>query len=335
MKKYLLLLGLIGTINIFAQPCSLPATLFFDDTVVVCDASSYRLTAPVINGAVYTWSNTESGYQTMILANGKYWLRIDDGGCTVSDTIVVLFNSFILSPQVSDVKLCKGKPAGLLPVSGQQLLWYDRPIGGIGNSLAPVPSTADTGSSELWVSQTIRGCESPRVPVTINVIDKPWFELGEPFIIPCNSDGIVLQVVPDHESDYTWSNGSHTESMTVNGRGRYFLYANNMCGDYIDSVQAVECKDRCVQFPTAFSPNGDGANDHYQAACHCPVPYFSLIIYNRNGETVFRTKDATASWNGSFKGQQQPVGSYVFIAEYTDFILKQNFTQKGTLVLVR
>lgn len=337
MKKRASLLATTILLCLYSlgQPCTVPDSFFPDDTVVVCTGSNYQINAPVVAGAVYNWSNAESTNSIAIGFNGKYWLEINDGVCIKSDTVTVLFNSFLLSPQINDLKLCKGQPARPLPVTGQNILWYTDPIGGTGNAVLPVPSTADTGRVTYWFSQTIRGCESPRLPMLVKVIDKPKFELGDAFIIPCDALGIVLQVVADGESDYTWSNGSHNISIVADMRGQYSLYAENMCGNHRDTAQAVECKDKCVQLPTAFTPNGDGLNDRYQAAVFCPVPTYKLVIYNRNGELVYQTTDPKAGWNGYFKGKAQPIGAYIYYTEFFDFVLKQSFVQKGTFVLLQ
>jgi gliding motility-associated-like protein len=336
MKKQASLLSvlLLSFCFSYSQTCTIPDSFFPDDTVVVCNGGNYQVNAPVIPGATYNWSSGEGGYSVTLNFNRKVWLEINDATCSRSDTITVLFNSFLLSPQINDVKLCKGGPVGVLPVSGQNLLWYRDPVGGTSNPGLPVPSTADTGRMTYWFSQTIRGCESPRMPMLVRVIDKPMFELGDAFIIPCGATGIVLQVVADGESDYTWSNGSHEVEMVATTRGKYSLYAQNMCGNHRDTAIAVECEDKCVQFPNAFSPNGDGTNDYYRAGVFCPVPKYKLVIYNRNGELVYRTTDPLAGWDGYFKGRLQPNGAYVYYTEFFDFILKQNFTQKGTLVLL-
>lgn len=318
-----------------AQHCTIPDTLFVEDTIIVCTGSTYQLNAPVIGSATYRWSNLETTNSISLGVNGMYWLEMDDGSCMKTDTVTVLFNSFLLSPSVNDLKLCKGQPASPLAVQGQNLLWYTDPIGGTGNAILPVPSTADTGRITYWFSQTLKGCESPRLPLQVKVIEKPKFNLGDAFIIPCNSLGIVLQVVDDGESEYLWSNGSNESSIVATTRGSYSLYAENMCGNHRDTTVGVECEDRCVQFPTAFTPNSDGKNDLYQAACFCPVPSYKLIIYNRNGEMVYKTSDPKTGWNGYFRGQPQPNGVYVYYTEFFDFILKQSRTEKGTLVLMR
>jgi len=315
--------------------CTVPDTLFVDDTIVVCQGTTFQLDAPVIAGATYTWSTSEANSSVMLGVNGRYWVQINDGVCAKADTVTVLFNSFLLSPPVQNLKLCKDKPAMPINVTGQQVQWYTDPIGGTAYSIQPVPSTIDTGRTTYWFTQTIRGCESPRIPMLVTVIDTPKFDLGEAFIIPCNTLGITLQVVDDGESDYTWSNGSHEVSIVAPHRGRYWIMAQNMCGIHRDSTIAVECQDKCVQFATAFTPNNDGKNDKYQAACFCPVPKFKLMIFNRNGEMVFQTSNPEAGWNGYYQNKLQPNGAYVYYTEFFDFVLKQSFTQKGSFVLLR
>jgi gliding motility-associated-like protein len=334
-KRTRLLLGFLFAYFSSQSQCTIPNSFFADDTLVICTGTTTILNGPVVAGATYLWSTTEATTSININFNGKYWLQISDATCSVTDTVTVLFNSFLLSPQVSDLKLCKGGAIRPLPVQGQNLLWYTNPVGGTGSTVAPVPSTADTGRIIHWVSQTIRGCESPRISFMVKVIDKPKFDLGEAFIIPCGALGIVLQIVPDGESDYTWSNGSNETSIVAPTRGKYWLFAENMCGTHQDTVVGVECQDKCVQHPTAFTPNSDGKNDSYQPACFCPVPRYKLAIFNRNGEMVYQTTNPYAGWNGYYKGKLQPNGVYVYVTEYFDFVLKKDFSEKGTLVLFR
>ncbi len=340
MKKFLILLtGFISfQLTVVAQPCGIPANFFPEDTIVVCSGSDYLLQAPVSGHGfyTYTWSvEGETGSTLALDRNGRYWVTIDDGNCVQTDTVQVLFNSFLLAPQVSDLKLCKGQPARQLQVAGQNIQWYTGPLTNDPHPGLPTLSTADTGTTTYWFTQTIRGCESPRIDVVVKVIDTPRFELGDAFIIPCGTPGIVLQVVEDGESTYTWSNGTRGVSMLAPTRGTYSLYAENMCGSHRDTTIAVECEDYCVQFPTAFTPNNDGKNDTYAPACFCPVPQYKLVIYNRNGELMYQTNDPKRGWDGYYKGKLQPNGAYVFYSEFYDFVLKNTFTKKGSFVLLR
>ncbi len=86
-------------------------------------------------------------------------------------------------------------------------------------------------------------------------------------------------------------------------------------------------------FPTAFSPNGDGINDIY-AALSDSVKVFELNIYNRWGELVFTSNDLSIGWDGFFKGTEQPLDTYVYVAHATLFNNKKK-NYKGILTLLR
>ena len=66
--------------------------------------------------------------------------------------------------------------------------------------------------------------------------------------------------------------------------------------------------------PSGFSPNGDGNNDilnilggNFEAV--------DFKVYNNWGEVVYATQDVdTQGWDGTFKGEPQPLGVYVYVA---------------------
>ncbi|MBC7874874.1 MAG: gliding motility-associated C-terminal domain-containing protein, partial [Ferruginibacter sp.] len=61
---------------------------------------------------------------------------------------------------------------------------------------------------------------------------------------------------------------------------------------------------------------------------------FSLQIYNRNGEMVFKSSSMYNKWDGRYKGLLQPNAIFIYWIQYRD---KQNklFQKKGTLALIR
>jgi len=61
-----------------------------------------------------------------------------------------------------------GNTALALSATGTSLLWYSSPIGGIGSSIAPTPSTSNFGVTNYYVSQT-NGCEGPRTQIAVDV----------------------------------------------------------------------------------------------------------------------------------------------------------------------
>jgi gliding motility-associated-like protein len=86
--------------------------------------------------------------------------------------------------------------------------------------------------------------------------------------------------------------------------------------------------------PSAFTPNGDGHNDCFgiQRAART-VDNLEFSVFNRMGQMIFRTTNPGECWDGTFKGEPQPTGAYVYF-------IKGKGTcgvvdQKGTVMLVR
>ncbi len=66
--------------------------------------------------------------------------------------------------------------------------------------------------------------------------------------------------------------------------------------------------------PTIFTPNGDGINDQFIIPCVLAYPSTnSLKIFNEWGDEVFTAQPYDNSWEGTFNGNNLPVGTYFYI----------------------
>lgn len=86
-------------------------------------------------------------------------------------------------------------------------------------------------------------------------------------------------------------------------------------GCFSDSVQ-VNIANRAVQFPNAFTPNGDGNNDVFRPVSDCAPTDFLLEVFNRWGQKIFTTTDAERGWNGQVNGADAPMDVYFWRAGY-------------------
>ena len=109
-------------------------------------------------------------------------------------------------------------------------------------------------------------------------------------------------------------------------------YLANGC-QVSDQFTLVVLNDAVVMTPTAFTPNGDGLNDYFGPLGKTPDGY-SLQIFNRNGELVFRSSAINQKWNGVYKGTLQPASVFVYLIDYKDLQNKPH-QQKGTFTLIR
>ena len=90
-----------------------------------------------------------------------------------------------------------------------------------------------------------------------------------------------------------------------------------------------------LKMPNAFTPNGDGLNDLFRIppVTSQQINFFS--VYNRWGERLFRTTDSGVGWDGTFNGQLQAAGTYVWEIQYQDALSKKIELARGTVELVR
>lgn len=69
-----------------------------------------------------------------------------------------------------------------------------------------------------------------------------------------------------------------------------------------------------VVAPNVFSPNGDGINDTWVLRYLEKYPAADVQVFNRYGQPVYHaTGNYTKPWDGTYKGQPLPVGTYYWI----------------------
>lgn len=66
-----------------------------------------------------------------------------------------------------------------------------------------------------------------------------------------------------------------------------------------------------LEFPNAFSPNGDDVNDVYRAKPgYSSIIEFKATIYNRWGQKIYEWTDPAGGWDGKFNGHDVKQGVY-------------------------
>lgn len=87
-----------------------------------------------------------------------------------------------------------------------------------------------------------------------------------------------------------------------------------------------------IYVPNSFTPNGDGLNDTFGIRGEA-VQNFSIQIFNRWGDLIYESTDATSSWDGTYKGQNAPQGVYVYKVSASS-ISGRKAQKEGTLSLI-
>lgn len=92
-------------------------------------------------------------------------------------------------------------------------------------------------------------------------------------------------------------------------------------------------KEPNVFYPNAFTPNGDDLNDSFHVKGQF-IAVFEMKVFNRWGELMFTSDDPAVGWDGSFRGNSMPEGTYVFVAKITDQA-GRTFERTGSILLLK
>jgi gliding motility-associated-like protein len=137
-------------------------------------------------------------------------------------------------------------------------------------------------------------------------------------------------------SSYLWNTGDTMPNLAINHPGVYSLQVTDNVGCLgSDSILVSEraCLEG-VHVPNAFTPNGDGKNDFFNAISNTPFVSFELVVYSRFGEILFKTQSPGVGWDGKYKGAPMPAGAYVWMCRF-HLINAGPELLKGTFILIR
>jgi len=93
-------------------------------------------------------------------------------------------------------------------------------------------------------------------------------------------------------------------------------------------------KSDTLYIPSVFTPNGDGVNDIFLVFSPKKITDFDMLISNRSGTVIFRSKDINIGWNGEIANTPAPQGTYAYIIMFKDSYGRKQI-KKGTINLMR
>jgi gliding motility-associated-like protein len=141
---------------------------------------------------------------------------------------------------------------------------------------------------------------------------------------------------------WEWNFGDEQSTLEKNPTHQYVgtgIY--NVC-QIVTDIRS--CKDTLCQpvealiatlqdVPSAFTPNGDGVNDIFMVRGF-GVSKMSLRIFNRQGLLLFESKNQNIGWDGTYKGNPQPMDAYVWTLEI-EYFTGEKLRRRGDVTLIR
>lgn len=174
-------------------------------------------------------------------------------------------------------------------------------------------------------------------------------KLKADFELPASACSNQLITIVDKSKaavSYNWNFGNGTSSSQLTPPPQTYITSTDKDFPVILTVQKNECisstaksiliKANCIiHLPNAFTPNGDGLNDLFGPFSSQRSSIHHFRVFNRYGQLLFEATPNGSLWNGTFKGVQQPAGSYLWMMEYMDPYSNKTISQRGTVHLIR
>ncbi|MEL6863859.1 MAG: gliding motility-associated C-terminal domain-containing protein, partial [Bacteroidota bacterium] len=304
----------------------------------------------------YAWSNGASGPVLDSIPADTYYLSITDSeGCITIDSFALQQPSEIRIFAFIDSVTCFGDRDGILEadVSGG-VPPYSYSLNE--DSFGPANVFPSLPVGRYWMNAIdANGCFS-RVLVSVPgppalVVDAGedlTIELGDSTqlsanVLNANGDFEISWEAPyegtlrcDNLFDCSQPWASPQTTIT------YDVFAVDDQGCRAEDRLLVEViKERLVDVPTGFSPNGDNVNDVLIVHGKPGATVLVFRVFDRWGNQVFEASDfmvndtdPMSTWNGNFRGQEMNPGVYTWYAE-VEFI--DGFTRlyKGNTTLIR
>lgn len=279
----------------------------------------------------YTWNTNpiQTTDTAVDLSAGIYTLQVDgNDACSATTTITISEPAKLdAAIETQDAVCVAQNGAATAKVTGGTLpynfLWTPT------NATTASVYNLSQGTYSVFITDS-NACSLTKNDIIISSQNTLKISLGNDTTI-CPGNKIILQ--PGNYKSYLWQDGSSAAFYTVTAANTYWVAVSDSLG--CTATDTITIKADCgeIYFPSAFTPNNDGLNDLFGALGNLSaVTNYHLIIFNRWGETVFKTHNPEQKWDGLFKGKIN-ASTYVWIATFT--YNQKTYSRKGTVTIIR
>ena len=194
---------------------------FVSGNTSICQGDTTVLTAS--GGVAYQWSTGNFGDHITVNTSGNYTVTVTGAnGCSASVQKTVTVNALPVATVTESASICRGQ---------QALLTTDAPAGctylwSTGSHQSRI-TVSEAGNYQVTITNANLCSQVYHASVTV-------YELPQISIIGnseiCEGQSTALTVSGDGIAQYSWSNGDHNPSTTVNAAGQYYVTVTNTNG---------------------------------------------------------------------------------------------------------
>jgi gliding motility-associated-like protein len=337
--------GCSGTASIIVTVKPFPAITKSNDSAI-CKNTSVNLF--VTGGSSYKWfpnsSLDNSSNATAVASPSEttlYHIDITDiNSCIYHDSIKISVRPPAIFSVSADNSVCAKTSEQLTASGGDSYLWSPALFLDNPNVSNPVATADSTITYSVNIKENT--CNESAILFTkLIVLPSPHLEIIKSNDITCTFPSAHLTVYGGE--DYSWAPASGLSSATISNPVAtplistvYTVTAKGVNGCVNSDTISVKVdlnENRFLGLPNSFTPNGDGLNDCFGVRYWGQVDKLDFSIYNRFGQRVFFTNNVANCWDGTFKGEPQNAGVFVYVIKAKTIC--GNINKKGTVTLLR
>lgn len=341
------------------EPDALTAQISPSATEPVCVKGSMKITGTISGGTQpYTaqWLPDPSISDNSVMdpvvtpvTQTTYTLIVEDSRKCSTSVAITLQPTPVADFSVDTISDCKNVTATLKnssnAIAPYTLEWAidGNSSGKEINSLVLTPGKHDI----KLVVQDKNGCKDeisksfvtlkPEMPVASFSYSVPQETLLDPTITFVNAS--------TKATVYKWSFGTGDSSFAEHvsftypdsGTYKVCLRALNDKNCYSDTCAKIKIKGiTSFYIPNAFTPGGDGRNDHFMPVSMGIDPkQYEFEVFNRWGELIFSTTDISKGWDGTYMDKLVQDGVYVWKIHAKETDTRKRISQSGTVTLLK
>lgn len=329
-------------VNVFAKPL-----IVHQADTSVCRNTSLPLW--ITGGVSYHWTSPgtisdpfSANPVVSPVGETRYDVLVTDhNNCVYADSVTVGIIPDPVFGVNGEVAVCINDSVALNAFGGDQYVWS--PAAGMNDAGIASPKVSPAVTTDYTVTITEQVCNRSAVlSTTVTVLPLPDVRATSENNIDCSYGS--SQLGASGARTYSWSpaaglnNASIFNPLAIPASTTVFVVKGtdrNGCAGYDSVLVKVENINKGgYEMPSAFTPNSDGLNDCYGIKFWGVIGDIEFSVFDRWGNRLFYSKDPRACWDGTFKGQKQATGVYVYMIRANTNCEAPVF-RKGTFTLVR
>ncbi|WP_298741375.1 PKD domain-containing protein [uncultured Chitinophaga sp.] len=321
---------------------------------VICLGNSTTLSAG--GGVTYQWSPAEDLDNPQAAnpvaspkVNSTYTVSVTDAnGCNNTDQVSIRVAQPFTIQATPDTVICLGHVLPLRAWGADHYVWQGP---GLDNANSQFPNASIQAPGNFTYQVTgydADGCFTHDTSLVVDVRPLPTVNAGPD---QASMAGVALTLTATGSPDvikWSWTPAEFldcancpTTSALPNLSTQYQVEVENRYGcKAMDEVLVkVTCDKGAVFLPTALTPNRDGRNEWFYPKGRGIKEVSWMRIFDRWGTLVFershfQINNANAGWDGSWKNQLAPMGTYVYALE-TVCEDGTTFLFRGTVTIIK